>query len=108
MAKRNDTLQKKLNKTEHKSDKTHTKIDKLTTKLTKTGAHRTERSIRKSQVIGRKLARSLYRGKKLDDKIMKIKLKIERNQSLMKTSLKDLPRDQIKTGKEIVNNVLRG
>jgi ribosomal protein S8 len=108
MANKDEALKAKLNKTESKADKNQVKVDKLQKKLTKHGGYITDIGYTLAERTGRKLARKLHKGQKLDKKITKIKQKIEKNQALMKSKLKDLPKDQIKIGKSIVDAALKG
>ena len=107
MAKKNEKLKSKLNTTSYKSEKNQIKVDKLTKKLTKRGGYITDIGYTLAKNTGRKLSRKLHRGVKLDKKIIKIKRKIENNQILMKSKLKDIPNDQIKSGRAIVNAALK-
>lgn len=108
ISKKNEKLKNKLKKTMTKSAKNQVKIDKYTKKLTKHGGYITDIGYTLAKNTGRKLARKLHRGKKLDKKIEKIKSKIEKNNILMKTQLKNLPKDQLKLGKTIVESAFKG
>lgn len=107
MAKKNEKLKAKLTKTIIKSEKNKEKIDVLTKKLEKRGGYLTSIGYTMVKNTGKNLSRKLHKGAKLDKKIVKIKEKIENNETLMKTALKDMPKDQIKLAKSIVNSALK-
>jgi ribosomal protein S8 len=101
LANKNRKLQNKLSKTTAKSEKNQVKVDKLTKKLTKHGGYITDIGYTLAKNTGRKLARKLHRGKKLEKKIAKVQSRLDKNRTLMTSKVRDLPKDQIKLGRDI-------
>lgn len=105
---KHDKLNSKLEYVEKKHDKKQARIQKLTKKLEKRGGYITTIGYTMSKNTGRKLAKELHRDKKLVKRIDRLKKKIDKNKEHMKLNLKDLPKEDLKLGKAIVDSMLKG
>lgn len=108
LGKKHEKMRTKLDDTTRKMEVSQARIDKLTKRLSKNGRYYTDIGYTVAGNIGRKLGREYYRNAKLDKRISKIKEKMSKNEQLMKTKIKELPKGQINLGKQAVNAVLKG
>jgi uncharacterized coiled-coil DUF342 family protein len=106
LASKNEKMKSKLESTINKADKNKVKVDKLTTKLQKHGNYKTTIGYTMAKDTGRKLSKKLHIDKKLNKRIDKLKLRLEKNEKLMQTKVTELPKEDVKAGKSIVNSII--
>jgi phosphate-selective porin len=106
LASKNEKMKAKLESTINKADKNKVKVDKLTAKLQKHGNYKTTIGYTMAKDTGKKLSKKLHIDKKLNKRIDKLKLRLEKNQKLMQTKVTELPKEDVKNGKSIVNSII--
>jgi hypothetical protein len=107
IARKNDKLKTKIVKTERKVEKNRSKISTYTKRLERNKFYFTEWGKARNERNAWRLGRRLRTDTILKKRIARLEKRIIKNQTLMNTQLKDIPKDQIKLAKSIVEAALK-